>query len=181
MFTPEEGEGGEPGTGQGGTKDISATHHPFTAPRSKQDLELLRRDPLAAAADHYDLVINGVEVGGGSRRIHVAEVQEYVFREVLGMTIRHVDGDPAAPRQVWTIGGMQFIQDPGFDGPEGRLAHLGVMTIDLDAALEAAKPFGVAEMPQGRNWLRLPDWLAVEIMQATGRAVDEALAVDPRA
>ena len=85
MFTPEEGEGGEPGTGQGGTKGISATHHPFTAPRSKQDLELLRRDPLAAAADHYDLVINGVEVGGGSRRIHVAEVQEYVFREVLGM------------------------------------------------------------------------------------------------
>jgi hypothetical protein len=76
---------------------------------------------------------------------------------------------------------MQFIQDPGFEGPEGRLAHLGVMTSDLEAALEASKAFGVAEMPQGRNWLRLPDGLAVEILQATGNAVDEALAVDPRA
>ena len=36
-------------------------------------------------------------------------------------------------------------------------------------------------MPQGRNWLRLPDGLAVEMLQATGRSVDEALAVDPRA
>ena len=84
MFTPEESESG-PGTGQGGSTGLSATHHPFTAPRAREDLELLRTDPLAATADHYDLVINGIEVGGGSRRIHVAKVQEYVFREVLGM------------------------------------------------------------------------------------------------
>jgi catechol 2,3-dioxygenase-like lactoylglutathione lyase family enzyme len=115
--------------------------------------------------------------------VRVKDLQWHLrfFREVLGMTTRMVDGDPEAPRQVWTIGGMQFIQDPNFEGPEGRLAHLGVMTNDLEAALEASKPFGVTEMPQGRNWLRLPDGLAVEILQATGNAVDEALAVDPRA
>ncbi|WP_157271379.1 VOC family protein [Azohydromonas aeria] len=115
--------------------------------------------------------------------VRVKDLQWHLrfFREVLGMDTRMVDGDPEAPRQVWTIGGMQFIQDPGFEGPEGRLAHLGVMTSDLEAALETAKPFGVSEMPQGRNWLRLPDGLAVEILQATGRSVDEALAVDPRA
>ena len=103
------------------------------------------------------------------------------FREVLGMGLRKVDGDPAAPRQAWTLGGLQFIHDPAFEGPEGRLAHLGVMAADLEAVLEAAKPFGVAEMPQGRNWLRLPDGLAVEIMQASPGAVQAALAVDPRA
>jgi catechol 2,3-dioxygenase-like lactoylglutathione lyase family enzyme len=115
--------------------------------------------------------------------VRVKDLQWHLrfFREVLGMTTRMVDGDPEAPRQVWTIGGMQFIQDPGFEGPEGRLAHLGVMTNDLEAALEASKPFGVTEMPQGRNWLRLPDGLAVEILQATGNSVEEALAVDPRA
>jgi aspartyl-tRNA synthetase len=43
-------------------------------------------DPLRARADHYDLVCNGVELGGGSRRIHVAEIQEFVFRDILQMT-----------------------------------------------------------------------------------------------
>ena len=88
MFTPNDSEGA--GTGQGGLSGFSATHHPFTAPHSAQDLALLRTRPLDAIADHYDLVINGVEVGGGSRRIHVAEVQEYVLREVLGMEDRGV-------------------------------------------------------------------------------------------
>ncbi|KAI1751906.1 aspartyl-tRNA synthetase [Xylaria castorea] len=75
---------GDPG--QGGSAGFSATHHPFTAPCSAKDVDLLRTDPLSAQADHYDLVLNGVEIGGGSRRIHVAEVQEYVMRDVLKMT-----------------------------------------------------------------------------------------------
>jgi hypothetical protein len=74
------------------------------------------------------------------------------------------------------------VADPGFDGPEGRLAHLGVMTEDLEAALAAAYAWeGVTAMPQGRNWLALPDGLCVEVIQATGDAVARALAVDPRA
>jgi lactoylglutathione lyase len=103
------------------------------------------------------------------------------FREVLGMTMREVDGPVDAPRQFWTLGGMQFIAAPDFGGPEGRLAHLGVMCEDLEAALAEAKAWGVTEMPQGRNWLRLPDGLAVELIQAGGNAVAEALAVNPRA
>jgi hypothetical protein len=56
------------------------------------------------------------------------------------------------------------------------------MTEDLDAALAAAFAWeGVTALPQGRNWLQLPDGLCVEVMQATGTAVDRALAVDPRA
>ena len=103
------------------------------------------------------------------------------FEEVLGMTMREVDGTPEAPRQYWTLGGMQFIAMPDFAGPDGRLAHLGVMCEDLEGALAAAHRFDVKEMPQGRNWLRLPDGLAVEFIQARGDAVGRALAIDPRA
>ena len=103
------------------------------------------------------------------------------FEDVLGMTMREVEGPVDDPRQYWTLGGMQFIASPNFAGPEGRLAHLGVMCEDLEAALSAAKAFGVEEMPQGRNWLRLPDGLAVEFIQATGSSVADALAIDPRA
>lgn len=79
MFTPNN----ESDAGQGGSAGFSATHHPFTAPKTFEDVQLMRTDPLKAVADHYDLVINGVELGGGSRRIHNAAVQQYVMRDVL--------------------------------------------------------------------------------------------------
>ena len=56
-----------------------ANHHPFTAPRWDQ-VDLLERDPGAVEAQAYDLVLNGVEIGGGSIRIHRRDVQERVFR-----------------------------------------------------------------------------------------------------
>ncbi|KAK0656616.1 tRNA synthetases class II-domain-containing protein [Cercophora newfieldiana] len=82
MFTPNN----ETDPGQGGQAGFSATHHPFTAPLTDEDVELLATDPLRAKADHYDLVVNGVELGGGSRRIHLAKMQEYIMREILKMT-----------------------------------------------------------------------------------------------
>lgn len=104
------------------------------------------------------------------------------FRDALGMPIREADGPGDHPRQIWTVGGMQLVADPDFAGPEGRLAHLGVMTEDLDAALAAAYAWeGVSALPQGRNWLALPDGLCVELIQATGNAVASVLAIDPRA
>ena len=103
------------------------------------------------------------------------------LHDVRGMTMREVQGSVDEPVQYWTLGGMQFIAKPDFAGPEGRLAHLGVMCEDLEAALAAARAFDVTETPQGRNWLRLPDGLAVEFMQASPGAVAQALAVNPRA
>ncbi|UEP26111.1 VOC family protein [Burkholderia ambifaria] len=103
------------------------------------------------------------------------------FEDVLGMTMREVDGTVDAPRQYWTLGGLQFIHAPGWDGPEGRLGHLGVMCEDLEAALTAAQAYGVTDLPQGRNWLRLPDGLVVELIQATpASCVAQALAINPR-
>jgi aspartyl-tRNA synthetase len=72
--------------GQGGTAGIASTHHPFTAPKTPADVDLLLTDPMDVKADHYDLALNGVELGGGSRRIHSAEMQELVMRDVLKMS-----------------------------------------------------------------------------------------------
>jgi aspartyl-tRNA synthetase len=72
--------------GQGGVAGLSATHHPFTAPKNPQDVDLLLTDPSAVTAEHYDIVVNGVELGGGSRRIHDARVQEFILRDVLKMS-----------------------------------------------------------------------------------------------
>lgn len=82
LFSPSNAA--EPG--QGGSAGLSATHHPFTAPATAADVDLLTTSPLAVKAEHYDLVLNGVELGGGSKRIHNAKVQEFVLREVLGMS-----------------------------------------------------------------------------------------------
>jgi catechol 2,3-dioxygenase-like lactoylglutathione lyase family enzyme len=116
--------------------------------------------------------------------IRVKDIDWHVrfFRDVLGMTIRdETAGAADAPRQVWTIGGVQLIADPDFQGPEGRLAHLGIMAEDQEAVLREAEAWNVEALPQGRNWLALPDGLNVEILQATGSAVAKALAIDPRA
>ena len=59
-------------------------HHPFTAPRD-EDIEFLATDPGRVKANAYDMVLNGVEIGGGSLRIYNAELQEKVF-ESLGLT-----------------------------------------------------------------------------------------------
>lgn len=103
------------------------------------------------------------------------------FHDVCGMTLREVQGSLEAPSQYWTLGGLQFISRPAFDGPEGRLAHLGVMCEDLEYVLATAARFEVTPLPQGRNWLRLPDGLAVEFIQASPAAcVAQALAINPR-
>ena len=61
-----------------------AKHHPFTSPKP-EDIPLLDSDPAAVRANAYDLVINGVEVGGGSIRIHDSNLQKKMF-SVLGFT-----------------------------------------------------------------------------------------------
>ncbi len=65
-------------------KRWKAMHHPFTAPR-EEDMQYLLTDPGKVKAIAYDMVLNGVEVGGGSLRIYQNDVQEKVF-EAIGLT-----------------------------------------------------------------------------------------------
>lgn len=60
---------------------VSATHHPFTSPKT-EDIALLETEPLKMKANAYDLVLNGIELGGGSIRIHDPKVQARVFKTI---------------------------------------------------------------------------------------------------
>ena len=66
-----------------------AMHHPFTSPK-EEDAELLKTDPTKVKANAYDIVLNGVELGGGSIRIHQQDMQEDMFR-ALNMTQEEID------------------------------------------------------------------------------------------
>ncbi|MDD6299521.1 aspartate--tRNA ligase [Hornefia butyriciproducens] len=66
------------------TGRVKAMHHPFTHPKA-EDIPMLDTDPLRVRADAYDIVLNGVEMGGGSIRIHDRKLQAKMF-EILGIS-----------------------------------------------------------------------------------------------
>jgi len=68
---------------------IVPTHHPFTAPAPGQDA-LLESDPFAIRAQHYDLVLSGIELGSGSIRIHDAAFQKRIF-EIFGLSAAEIE------------------------------------------------------------------------------------------
>jgi aspartyl-tRNA synthetase len=59
-----------------------SSHHPFTSP-VEEDIPKLSSDPKSVRGQHYDIVVNGVELGGGSIRIHQRELQKTIFEDVL--------------------------------------------------------------------------------------------------
>ena len=61
---------------------LECSHHPFTAPR-KEDEQKIYQDPLSVIGQHFDLVLNGNEVGGGSIRIYNSDLQKYIIESVL--------------------------------------------------------------------------------------------------
>jgi aspartyl-tRNA synthetase len=64
-------------------------HHPFTSPK-EEHAQLLKTDPHKCLANAYDIVLNGVELGGGSIRIHDQDMQEDMFK-ALNMTQEDID------------------------------------------------------------------------------------------
>jgi aspartyl-tRNA synthetase len=61
----------------------ASTHHPFTAPMHEDLVDLKAGKVERVRGQHYDLVLNGQEIGGGSVRVHDAGLQEYILKEVL--------------------------------------------------------------------------------------------------
>ncbi|MFA5625632.1 MAG: aspartate--tRNA ligase [Bradymonadales bacterium] len=83
-----------------------ATHHPFTAPRAADWPALERKDYAKVYAQAYDLVLNGIELGGGSIRIHNIDVQSKVF-EALG-----IDEQEARAKFSYLLDALQFGAPP---------------------------------------------------------------------
>ena len=71
------------------TGEYNAMHHPFTSPRP-EDIDKLESDPGSVKAQAYDIVLNGVELGGGSIRIHDRKLQAKMF-EILGLTDEEIN------------------------------------------------------------------------------------------
>lgn len=72
LFTPDEA----------GLRTWQSTHHPFTAPFD-EDIPMLGMQPEKVRGQHYDLVLNGMEIGGGSIRIHSPVMQTFILEKVL--------------------------------------------------------------------------------------------------
>jgi len=102
------------------------------------------------------------------------------FRDVLEMPVRQIAGDPDHPEQVWLCGGIQLKSVPDFNVSEESFVHLGIMTDDLEATLKRVHEYGAAELPRDKNWVRLPDGLEIEFIQAKNGAVEKILRISPR-
>jgi aspartyl-tRNA synthetase len=109
---------------------ITFSHHPFTAPR---DIEAARADPLNATSKAYDIVVNGIELGSGSVRIHDPETQSQVF-EILG-----IDRETAERRFGWFLRALRYGTPPhaGFAFGIDRL----VMVLQNEGSIRDVIPF----------------------------------------
>lgn len=92
------------------------------------------------------------------------------FEDVFGMRVQDTDRDAEGKvRQLWLNYGLQFIRnDDEEDGGEENdaVAHIAIMVTDLNQALERAYAYPeVKQMPQGRNWLRLPENVCIEVLE----------------
>jgi aspartyl-tRNA synthetase len=133
----EEGEDGS----------ITFSHHPFTAPAS---LDQMRDDPKAAVSRAYDAVLNGVELGSGSVRIHDPAVQRQVF-EILG-----IGAETAERRFGWFLEALRYGTPPhaGFAFGIDRL----VMVLQGESSIREVIPFpktqsGVDPMTGAPTWV----------------------------
>ncbi|EMR08207.1 aspartate-tRNA ligase [Pneumocystis murina B123] len=75
---------------QGEARVFKSTHHPFTSPL-EDDIYLLKKSPESVRADHYDIVVNGIELGGGSIRIHDIALQKYILENVLKLSQNEIN------------------------------------------------------------------------------------------
>ncbi|KAJ1311005.1 hypothetical protein OPQ81_009512 [Rhizoctonia solani] len=70
---------------------LSSSHHPFTAPMAEDVEKLLSGQAREVRGQHYDLVLNGIEIGGGSVRVHDPALQKFIFEQVLQLTPTEIE------------------------------------------------------------------------------------------
>ncbi len=126
---------------------ITFSHHPFTSPVS---LDEMRDNPLGAISNAYDVVLNGIELGSGSVRIHDPVVQRQVF-EILG-----IDSETAEKRFGWFLEALRYGTPPhaGFAFGIDRL----VMVLQGESSIREVIPFpktqtGMDPMTGAPTWV----------------------------
>lgn len=85
-----------------------------------------------------------------------------LLEDLLGFQVVRRAGDGEVPTNVWFDEGLQLVHDPGFEGPEGRLHHLGVVVSDREAMARECERRGLSEVRP--NWYALPDGLVLEFL-----------------
>lgn len=119
---------------------LMAMHHPFTHPKD-EDIPLLDTDPAAVRADAYDMVCNGIEVGGGSIRIHDAQLQAKMF-EILGFTPEKAQEQFGFLMNAFKYGAP----------PHGGLAYGLDRWVSIFAGLDSIRD--CIAFPQKQQWTR---------------------------
>jgi catechol 2,3-dioxygenase-like lactoylglutathione lyase family enzyme len=117
--------------------------------------------------------------------IYVRDIDWYIkyFRDVFGMEIIEKEERDGELKQVWLHGGVQLAVSPGFEigDPQTQgVPHIGIMTENVELAIEASRERGARPVEGKENWVWLPDGVALEIKLAKGTAVAEVLAIHPR-
>ncbi len=153
---------------------ITFSHHPFTAPAS---LDEMRDNPNTAVSRAYDAVLNGVELGSGSVRIHDPDVQRQVF-EILG-----IDAETAERRFGWFLEALRYGTPPhaGFAFGIDRL----VMVLQGESSIREVIPFpktqsGVDPMTGAPTWVddAQLDELGITLTEAAVSRRDEGDELD---
>jgi hypothetical protein len=104
----------------------------------------------------------------GHTAIKVKDISGMIvlLQDLLDFHVVRKMGEGEIPSNVWFEEGLQLVHDPEFEGPEGRLHHLGVLVSDRDAMVQECERRGFSEVRP--NWYALPDGLVLELLPMEG-------------
>lgn len=100
------------------------------------------------------------------------------FKDVFDMPVRMELGQKPE-RKIWLHAGIQLNEVLDFSGPEGRADHLGIMAEDVQNVLKKAKEWGCTTLPQGENWIQLPEGICIEVIPGKNEVLKEIIEKKP--